>query len=187
MVNGKERNKCSVYSCNRIADFIKTPMCEAHYTQLRRNGKITSKIISKHEKHGDYDTAEYRAWAAAWGRCTNRNNKRYGLYGARGIRVCARWEKYSNFLKDMGRRPTTEHSLDRKNNDGNYSAGNCRWATSLEQKRNRRTTKIDQIIARKIRKLKEYGVSSKDIAKKFSISPGHVSDILRGRYWKERT
>jgi hypothetical protein len=59
-------------------------------------------------------------------------------YADRGITVCARWGVYENFLADMGRRPSPEHSLDRIDNDRGYEPGNCRWATDVEQNRNTR-------------------------------------------------
>ena len=71
-------------------------------------------------------------------RCRSTTNAGYPYYGGRGIRVCARWESFENFLTDMGLRPSSEHSIDRINNDGNYEPGNCRWATKREQSLNQR-------------------------------------------------
>lgn len=82
-------------------------------------------------------TPTYAAWASMKSRCNNPNHSNYKRYGARGIRVCDRWnESYEAFLEDVGERPTPEHSLDRIDNDGNYEPGNVRWATAEEQNRN---------------------------------------------------
>lgn len=70
-------------------------------------------------------------------RCYNPNYIRSERYMKRGIRVCDRWrESFDNFMEDMGKRPTKDHSLDRINNDGNYEPSNCKWSTNFEQSAN---------------------------------------------------
>ena len=71
-------------------------------------------------------------------RCQNPKSRAYPDYGGRGIRVCKQWRLFSNFIKDMGPRPSPHHSIDRIDVDGHYEPGNCRWATPQEQNRNRR-------------------------------------------------
>lgn len=73
-------------------------------------------------------------------RCYNVKSKSYMDYGGRGIRVCERWLlSFSSFVLDMGPRPTSQHQLDRTDNDGNYEPSNCRWSTRIVQARNRRS------------------------------------------------
>ena len=87
-------------------------------------------------------------------RCYNPKQDGFKYYGGAGIRVCDRWEKFSNFLADMGARPSKAHSIDRIDVTRGYEPGNCRWATHPEQCANRRTTKnvveeTPQVLARR--------------------------------------
>lgn len=76
-------------------------------------------------------------------RCENSSTTEFHRYGGRGIRVCERWRSsYQAFLLDVGRRPTSRHTIDRIDNDGNYEPGNVRWATREEQGRNTSTTRM---------------------------------------------
>ena len=82
----------------------------------------------------------YRSWQHMKDRCLNKKCANYYLYGARGVKVCKRWLKsFKYFLADMGPRPSSIHSIDRWPDPfGDYKPSNCRWATPLQQRHNRR-------------------------------------------------
>lgn len=95
------------------------------------------------EHHGKSNTPEYYSWMCARMRCENPNDKRYARYGGRGIEMCERWRRsFSNFLADMGPKPSPQHTLNRKDNDGNYEPSNCCWATEIEQHSNRADNRL---------------------------------------------
>ena len=91
--------------------------------------------MSNVKHHPLYDT-----WATMKKRCSNPNHISYKNYGGRGIKVCERWlgvEGFKNFLADMGERPEG-YTLDRKDNDEDYTPENCKWSSRKEQLFNRR-------------------------------------------------
>ena len=92
-----------------------------------------------HKTHGQSKTTEYKIFCGAKKRCTNSNGKSYADYGGRGIEF--RFKSFEEFFADVGFRPSPQHSLERKNNNGHYEKGNCEWATKIKQARNTRTNR----------------------------------------------
>jgi len=102
-------------------------------------GCLRSDLLSIHGHAKGKCSRTYRSWKKMRDRCTNVRHRHYSYYGGRGINVCERWlHSFANFLADMGERPLGT-TLDRRENDGNYEPGNCRWATWSQQMRNRRS------------------------------------------------
>jgi hypothetical protein len=97
-----------------------------------------------------------------------------------GIKVCDRWNSFENFLADMGNRPHGK-TIDRyPNKFGNYEKSNCRWATSKEQGRNRRSTKLKQS---DVDHIKTSDLSAKDLAAIYSVTTTTIYDIRKGKRW----
>ncbi len=123
-----------------------------------------------HLKHGMTKTPEYGIWCAMRNRCNNPKVDRYPVYGGRGIKVCERWSNFENFIADMGLRPSGKHSIDRRDNDGDYEPSNCYWATPEQQTYNKSTTlRFDY---------KGQRLTVKEASEKTGISRG----TLMGRY-----
>lgn len=97
-------------------------------------------IAERNKTHGMNRTPTHITWNAMKDRCRNKNYNNYKYYGGRGISYCDRWEKFENFLEDMGERPE-ERTLDRIDVNGNYCKENCRWATLAVQASNKRNSK----------------------------------------------
>lgn len=97
-------------------------------------------------------TPEYTVWRKMRERCNSKGCRAYVNYGGRGILVCSEWDDlrtgYSQFISDMGPRPSPEHEIERKDVNAGYCADNCKWVTRSEQARNKRNTRYETAFGR---------------------------------------
>ena len=133
--------------CGTVKRIQQSSLCRAIRPTKSCGCKRLGLLRAGNLKHGasvKNDTPEYRTfitWQSALWRCNNPNRRDYKDYGGRGIEVCERWQKFENFVADMGIKPS-RMTLGRIDNDKGYEPTNCRWETLLEQASNRRTNRF---------------------------------------------
>jgi hypothetical protein len=148
-LHGVSKNKMSTWLC----------ICDCGTERVVRGANLkngTSKscgclhaeiTAARERKHGEaWKTPEYAIWQAMIQRCTNPNAATWNYYGGRGICVCDRWRNsFENFIADMGRRPSSAHTLDRVENNKGYDKDNCAWRTRKDQMNNTRKNRFIDI------------------------------------------
>ena len=172
---------CSVDGCEN--KYWAKGYCVKHYKRYKNHG---DPLFTKIEMHGMTKSPEYEIWAGMKKRCYTKTNASYYRYGGRGITVCDKWKNsFLAFYKDMGKRPTDKHQIDREKNDGNYDPDNCRWITAKENVQNRSSTKMNWFMVKSLRKLsKKKLFSHRELGLIYKITRSQVGLILNNKTWK---
>lgn len=184
----------SIFLCRCQCGAMKTAeFAELNKGNIRSCGCLAQEMTAtRSRRHGDAAegklTPEYMVWSSMRQRCLNPRAKPYPNYGGRGIRICKRWDKFANFLADMGRRPIGPRmTIERKNNNGNYTPSNCVWASYADQSRNRRSTRLTKGLVRTIKRRSNSGESVASIARSLSLHESTVRNVTSGIGWTDVT
>ena len=152
---------------------------KSHHAKLCR--RCTAVPQTTHGCAAGNATKEYRAWRAMRARCLNPKASHFSYYGGRGVTVCPQWaasDCFPAFLKDVGPAPSPKHTLERIDNAKGYEPGNVRWATRLEQVRNRRNNVWVEFEGVRVLAI--------DVARRFGLWPQTVLRSLRAGKTIER-
>lgn len=111
---------------------------ESRTSRIKEKQKCAGCAQVRHGHNKAHNPSKtYMSWQDMKKRCQNPNEKMYQYYGGRGISVCQRWQKFENFLADMGECPEG-YSIEREDSNGDYEPGNCAWIPRKDQSKNRR-------------------------------------------------
>ena len=112
-------------------------------SHLKSGNVKTCGCVAPRKTHGMSGTRLYNIWENMFQRCYNKTDHAYERYGGRGISVCSEWKDFESFFKwSIDHGYSKSLSIDRKDNDGNYSPSNCRWATPKQQANNTRKNRL---------------------------------------------
>lgn len=166
------------------------PVCSTaiRLRMSRGKGQKTCKKCrgTQNVTHGESHTKLYHVWQAMRARCSNPNNKKYPIYGGKGITVCKDWMTYEGFCKDMKEGYREGLSIDRIDSSKGYNPENCRWITlarNSSETTKRRPVIQNRVILKPTKHYEEVDryASAKEAADTLGLVAAHITATCRGK------
>ena len=184
---------------NKNSDFFKEWQRKAATGKVGKKRPEHSALMKEYYKNGVISLKDntihslsnhplYNIWMGMNYRCYNEKSHNYKYYGGRGIQVCEEWRNdLKAFIKwgQKNERPSLEYTLDRIDNNGDYSPDNCRWATASQQSRNKRTNVLTEETARMVRTLHAELGNQREVGRRLGIDYRNVHFVIKGNTWKD--
>lgn len=180
------------YGTHRTATYslFECPHCLKQYEIKRSRGLKQDSCVSckgiRQITHGMSRTKFYNVWRGMIQRCTNPNNRKYHIYGGKGVRVCDRWMTFENFQEDNLHLYAEGLTIDRQDSSGNYEPGNCVWISLSEN--SAKTSKVRSVIQYEPRKHPEPHLfeirswaSAKEAADSLNLVAAHITVVCQGK------
>ena len=166
------------------------PVCKQHFElkTIRGNKQKTCKECrgTQNTTHGKSNTLEYFVWQSMLQRCNNPKNKKYHIYGGKGVQVCPAWNTFEGFWKDMGSTYKEGLIIDRLDSNKNYCSENCQWV-SLSYN-SHKTTKRRPVMQYRVVLKPEKNVvfiqefeSAKHAADVLGLTAAHITAVCQGK------
>lgn len=163
---GKHVRWSCVCDCGKLTNVSSTHLKTGH---TKSCGCVRNEIASDRARsmatHGMWNTPEWNCWKAMKDRCLRKTNKKYPIYGGRGITVCQEWiDSFESFFAHIGSRPSPDHSIDRIDSNKGYEPGNVRWADDFQQNNNKRnnvTVDVDGVSMTAAQVSRLFGITSR--------------------------
>lgn len=166
------------------------PVCKKRYELKASRGKkqeFCSECRStKKVTHGMSDESVYYVWQAMRARCNNPKNKKYHIYGGKGIRVSEDWQTFEGFWKDMEEGYYKGMTIDRKDSNKNYCKENCQWLS--HSKNSAKTSKVRPVIQYYVVRKPVYELIEKAkwpsalaAANELGLTAAHITVVCQGK------
>jgi len=191
--HGRSTWKCQC-SCNGPKSVVIVSSGDLKHSNSPTRSCGCLRIEHSKRTHPKEEHRFYRIWYDMIYRCTNENNSCYYRYGGRGIKIQSSWNQYKNFKIDThksyvehvqtyGEKDTT---IDRKNNDGDYSINNVRWATRMEQNMNKSIGSSEYFKAKYTISGPSYGYEEisnnhREFSRKYNLNRVCVGNCIRSQ------